>query len=372
MSNKPKKIMNPVVYILVILICGGITLALILNNPKEQDIEATISLPLEDSTMEECVGEIEEAEIADYLYVPGIKELISENLATFIAIGEQGILLWPDGNYESLLDGRYYQCLEFSDISQEDWDFYFQDHQDYPGYFSFWDHDEYYAVSLPSGFDPFPREVQEGDIVNPIYTEAVQEYLKTQHQIENLPIMIQSVLESDLDGDGSLEAVITAENIPTDKYQDLVVYDEGEASDTSDIPFHSDMGHYRSIILWQEDGDTQEIYYDFRPIMRYYDGQLIYSDDMSTIMEVGLDTIDNICLYGANGQMLRVLMKGVGDYWDYAAMDYFDRIMGIWDLDDDGNMEVVFASYNYDQYYCVYKLENNMLQIKLRFSFPNP
>ena len=370
MSNKPKKIMNPVVYILVILICGGITLTLILNNPKEQDIEATISLPLEDSTMEECVGEIEEAEIADYLYVPGIKELISENLATFIAIGEQGILLWPDGNYE-VLPYKAYEKIGFLNIPPDDQEFLLNNHQYYQGYFSCFDQVQYFGISLPSEYDPLPREVKEGNTDNPLYIEAVKEHLKTWYQIEDLPIMIQEVYEADLDGNGSMETIITAENIPKENYQDIIRYEEGEASDTSNIPFDSKIGHYRLILLLQEDGEKQEIYYDFRPIMRYYDGQLVYSDDMSTIMEVGFEPIENIYLYDNDGQPVKVFMQGIGDYWDYSRMDSFDRILAIWDLDDDDKMEVVFASHNYYQYYCVYKMEDNKLKSKCRFSFPN-
>jgi len=368
MGEKAKKYWNPIFLICVIVLCCTVSLVVLLgegwqavgttNNPEAKNEAAGFTdVP------------------AAYLSVPSVKEQIADMQATFLTIGGEGVLIRPDGGYETIRD-NWYPELGINDyglLPESEQADLLRGQVSYPGYFSFFDQPEYFGVTLPESFDPSPREVKKGDVQNPKYVQAVKEYLKTEYQIIDLPIVIQEVYEADLDGDGKTEAVITAENIPKKDFQDPIGIDTGkDATDTSAIPLGSLKGHYRLILLWQPNGKTQEIYYDLRPLTRYVDGQLIYEFDLECLFDHGFGPIDTIYLYDASGRAEEVVMRAVYESYDYSTMDTYDRILGIWDLDNDGKIEVVFAWHNYVQAYYIFNLADGNLQIKCRVFFLNP
>ncbi|MCL1975138.1 MAG: hypothetical protein FWG61_03110 [Firmicutes bacterium] len=224
-----------------------------------------------------------------------------------------------------------------------------------------------HSVLLPQYFDPFPREFSYGANTESIYIEAVRDYLATKG-IKNIPIIIQEVLEADLDGSGNIDAIIIAENIPDYIYSRQPEKNDNaqKLSDLKDITYQPGMCHYRAVLFWQKDQPIQEIYYNSRDILRNYDDNLLYVDIWGYATEEGYDYeyLEDVYLYDNDGNVILCEMRGISDDYgsgDYSYFDYYYAITGIADLDNDGNMEVIFERENYYLNRRIYRLENNCL-----------
>ena len=70
------------------------------------------------------------------------------------------------------------------------------------------------AIALTAMWNALPRKPRSSDVTQPVYVEAVREFLKG-HGLANPKIKISQILRIDLDGDGEEEVLISATNYGT-------------------------------------------------------------------------------------------------------------------------------------------------------------
>lgn len=70
------------------------------------------------------------------------------------------------------------------------------------------------AIALSASWNALPRKPRIADVTQPVYVEAVREFL-AQHRLPQAAVKITQILRVDLDGDGSEEVLISATNYLT-------------------------------------------------------------------------------------------------------------------------------------------------------------
>jgi hypothetical protein len=67
------------------------------------------------------------------------------------------------------------------------------------------------AIALSASWNALPRKPRIGDVTQPVYVEAVREFL-AEHGLKQPAVKIAQILRIDLDGDGEEEVLISATN----------------------------------------------------------------------------------------------------------------------------------------------------------------
>lgn len=148
-------------------------------------------------------------------------------------------------------------------------------------------------IALAASWNALPRKVQNLDVTQQVYMNAVRDFLKTR-QIKEPKVMIENILQVDLDGDGEEEVLISATN-----------YFQKEEG----APMRSPAGSYSMVLLRRVVGgkvETQLIQGEFYP-------KAFKADETAS----------------------------------FNAPNTY-KVIAVLDLDGDGKMEVVVASQYYE------------------------
>jgi hypothetical protein len=266
------------------------------------------------------------------------------------------IALLPDGRFIAFDDWDRNRLTEPDDVLTG----LFAEYEKYDGFyghFNYWGYNNWFQgrsnIMLPKAFNARPRPVIEGSTENPVYIKAVETALN-EKGIYGMPIILNRVIEVDLDGNGNIEVLISADN---EAAPDVLAIDS-----STDIPYTPGMAQYRLIVLLDSTGKTHEVFWDYRPVFRDASGELMYYDSPDLLQEIGAESVNSLWLYDRDGSMTAVPLLGIGEFWDYTAMNWFDRIFTVIDIDNDGNMEFIYYTANYYGSFHIYRWQDMYLR----------
>jgi len=172
-------------------------------------------------------------------------------------------------------------------------------------------------IGLAATWNALPRKPLIADATQSVYVEAVRDFLKT-HGIADPKVQITRILRVDLDGDGEEEVLISATNY---------------FSEDKSVPMRSPAGSYSMVLLRRVVSgkvETQLVAGEFHP--KAYAG------------------------------------KGSDDDASFDAPNAY-RIIGTFDLDGDGKMEIVIGSNYYEgEEITIYRCDPNKVEALLSVS----